>query len=89
MRRVGQARKRDANERPIIKALEAIGVDVFQISGKGAPDLLAHRRGLWLPIEVKSATGELTTAQIAARATAPYPVVSSVAEALALFGVTR
>ncbi len=87
MRRVGQTRKRDRNEGAIIEALEAIGVTVFRISGVGCPDLLCHARGVWLPMEVKAQGGSLTTAQIAARATAPYPVVHSVAEAIALFGV--
>jgi hypothetical protein len=42
MRRVGQARKRDANEKPIRTALEAAGATVTPISGEGAPDLLVR-----------------------------------------------
>ncbi len=85
MRRVGQVRRRDVNERAIVDALRAIGVFVFRISGPGIPDLLTYSRGVWLPIEVKSGTGKLTPLQQQASVT--YPVVRSVAEALALFGV--
>lgn len=87
VRRVGQVRRRDANEKAIVKALEAVGAAVFRVSGKGAPDLLVYYQAHWLPVEVKTKGGSLTTAQIAARVTAPYPVVSSVEEALQLFGV--
>lgn len=83
--RVGQSRKRDANERAIIAALEAIGVRVQRVSERGFPDLVCYsREGLRL-IEVKSNTGKLTLAQQAADW--PCVVVRSVAEALALYGV--
>lgn len=85
--RVGQSRKRDWQERSIISELEAIGVTVIPISGVGAPDLLCYSRGTWLAMEVKGPRGRLTSAQVAMRAKAPYPVVRSVAEALTLFGV--
>ena len=85
--RVGQARKRDANENVIVEALEHIGIVVMKISGEGCPDLLCYSRGSWLAVEVKMPGGSLTTAQIAARSLAPYPVVESVADALSLFGV--
>jgi Holliday junction resolvase len=87
--RTGQARKRDALEPYVVEALEEIGVAVWRISGPGVPDLLAYSRGVWLPLEVKSGkAGTLTPAQVASQQRAPYPVVRSVAEALALFGVT-
>lgn len=82
MRRVGQARKRDANEKAIVEALEAYGAVVFRISGVGCPDLLTLYRGQWLPLEVKAAKGQLTEAQVSARTTAPYPIVRSVDQAL-------
>lgn len=63
MRRVGQARKRDAGEGAIVKALEAVGATVFKVSGKGVPDLFVARRGAWYALEVKSKTGTLTPAQ--------------------------
>ena len=85
MRRVGQARKRDANEDQIVVALEFWGVDVWRLSGKGVPDLLTHWRGRWLPIEVKSTKGTLTPEQVKTQQRAPFPVVHSVDEALALF----
>ena len=86
--RTGQSRKRDALEPHIVDALEQIGVTVFRISGAGCPDLLCHARGVWLPVEVKSGkAGRLTPAQENARLRAAYPVVRSVADALALFGV--
>lgn len=96
MRRVGQTRRRDSNEAQIKRALETIGVDVWQISGAGVPDLLTFMRGRWLPIEVKRARPRrsltdrkgrsLTPAQCATYARTQFPIVSSVEEALALFG---
>ena len=75
--RTGQARKRDAGEDAIVEALEAVGAFVFRISGSGVPDLLCGFRGKWVPLEVKSATGELTERQSwtfrQAQATAPIP----------------
>lgn len=86
--RVGQNRKRDANEPKIIAALESIGVVCYRQSGPGLPDLLTFSRGVWLPIEVKAKGGSLTFEQKRTRAVTPYPVVESEAEALALFGVS-
>lgn len=87
MRRWGA--RRDENEQAIVDALEAIGVDVWRISAPGMPDLLTHSRGRWLPIEVKeSSKAHLTTAQAETYQRAPFPVVTSVAEALSLFGVS-
>ncbi len=86
--RTGQARKRDGNEREIVRALRSNGVTVIPVSGAGAPDLLccAPRVG-WLPIEVKSFGGKLTRAQARQIIKSPYPVVRTVTEALALFGI--
>lgn len=47
--RKGAGGKRDENEPAIIKALRAHGCVVWQLSGKGIPDLLVlHRKGRWL-----------------------------------------
>ena len=90
--RVGQARKRDANEQAIVGALEAIGVLVWRISGKGLPDLLTFWRGRWLPVEIKRLRRRrergLTPAQEQTYAATHYPVVCTIDEALALFRVT-
>lgn len=87
--RVGQTRRRDWNERAIIGALEAVGIIVFPISSAGCPDLLLYcpQTRVWLPVEVKGPRGRLTRAQCQQRELAPYPVVRSEGEALALFGV--
>ncbi len=61
--RVGQARKRDANETAIVQALRAIGAKVRHISAPGMPDLLVLYRGAISLLEVKGATGSATLAQ--------------------------
>ncbi len=87
MMRTGQSRRRDQNEAAIVAALRAIGVTVLRVSGAGCPALLCfHWREGWLPLEVKRATGRLTPAQADLRAQAPFCVVRSPGEALALFG---
>jgi hypothetical protein len=86
--RVGQARKRDANEQAIVDALEAVGAAVFKLSGAGVPDLLVAYRGRWTPLEVKSKTGTLTPRQVDSRFRAgPIPVARTVEEALQAIGV--
>ncbi len=85
--RVGQSRKRDANEPEILQAWARIGVQCWPISGPGVPDVLTYRQGIWLPVEIKSPGGELTVAQAITYQRAPFPVVESVTEALKLFGV--
>lgn len=78
--------KRDANEKAIVEALEAIGVTVHRISSPGVGDLIAYhwREGVRL-LEVKTPKGTLTVVQ--QRSRMPRCIVRSVAEALALFGV--
>ncbi len=61
--RVGQARKRDANEPAIVKALRQVGAQVVRISERGAPDLLVLWRGDLFVLEVKSRLGRTTLAQ--------------------------
>lgn len=83
MRRVGQTRRRDVAERPIVDALRAVGAHVTPISGKGAPDLLVRFRGILVGLEVKSGKGERTAAQEASQ----WPIVRNVDEALREIGV--
>jgi hypothetical protein len=90
-RRGGAKRRRDANEGAIVAALEAVGAEVFYLSGCGVPDLLVAFKGCWMPLEVKTATGGLKRSQKewTARRTA-IPIVRSVDEALrAVVAVTN
>ncbi|HMJ81944.1 MAG TPA: hypothetical protein VK504_02185 [Vicinamibacterales bacterium] len=82
--RVGQSRRRDANEGEIVAALERVGARVTRISGTGAPDLLVRRAGQLFAFEVKTAKGLRTAAQLETE----WPIVRSVEEALAAIGVT-
>jgi hypothetical protein len=82
-----RAAKKDLNQAAIVSALRAIGCEVLILNQEGIPDLLTHYRGGWLPVEVKRPRGHLTALQVALRRRAWFPVVSSVDEALALFGV--
>ncbi len=76
--RVGQARKRDANEKVIVDALRKLGAHVTMISGEGAPDILVRfLGGLWA-FEIKAAKGKRTDAQDVTE----WPIVRSVDDAL-------
>lgn len=89
MPRVGQARKRDANEPAIVQALERIGVKVQRVSAPGFADLICWhpREGVRL-LEVKSARGKLTPLQVEHRQDGwPVCIVRCEADALAVFGV--
>ena len=80
--------RRDDTEKAIVDALQAIGCTVRRLSGRGVPDLAVyHWREGWRLLEVKSATGELTLAQLETYRVAPFLIVSNVSEALAIFGV--
>jgi Holliday junction resolvase len=79
MPRVGQARRRDANEADIVRALRAAGADVTPVSGKGAPDLIVRYRGRVYAFEVKAPKGTRTEAQEESQ----WPVIRSVDEAFA------
>jgi hypothetical protein len=81
--------RKDLNQAAIVAALRAIGCEVLVVNQEGLPDLLTHYRGSWLPVEVKRPRGHLTPLQATLRQRAYFPVVSSVDEALALFGVTH
>ena len=88
MRRVGQARRRDANEPEVIKALQEIGLVVFQLSDRKLGDLIVYdpwaiARASWTMLEVKNgAKAKLTAAQ---QERPPIPTVWNAAEAVALF----
>jgi len=71
--------KRDRSERPIIQALEAVGAEVWQVSGKGLPDLLVRFRGHFYCGEVKTGRAKLRASQGA------FPVWRNSEEAL--FGI--
>lgn len=83
------AAKRDENESEIVQALTDIGLIVHRISTRGLPDLAVYSPSerLWRLIEVKMPDGTLRPAQADLMAVAAFPVVTSVAEALAVFGV--
>jgi hypothetical protein len=55
--RVGQVRKRDANEPAVVDALEAVGALVERLSGAGVADLLVCYHYRLLLIEVKNKQG--------------------------------
>ena len=84
--RVGQARRRDANEQEIVDALMQVGAVVFRLSAPGCPDLLVGWQGRWLPMEVKSATGTLTPLQWGSWGANAYPIVTSIQDALEAIG---
>jgi hypothetical protein len=91
MRRVGQVRKRDANEAPIVDALKRMGVRVQKVSEKGFVDLVCFHpsKGVRL-LEVKADKGTLTPAQVETRRDGwPVCIVRNTADALALFGIVQ
>jgi Holliday junction resolvase len=78
--------KRDANERPIIDALQAIGATVEQLpGGRGRPDLLVGHRKITFLLEVKVHGAKLNPLQVefhGAWRGAPIHVVHSPIEAI-------
>jgi hypothetical protein len=58
--------KPDANQHEIVDALQDVGAFVQSLAdvGNGVPDLLVGFRGMWFVLEVKSAGGKLTSAQV-------------------------
>lgn len=90
MRRVGQARKRDANEKPIVDALRSVGALVLRVSEKGAPDLVVYFRGRTRLLEVKSRLGRATLAQDASSVQGwPVVTVRDIDEALVAIGAAE
>lgn len=92
------AARKDGVQGAIVKALRQCGVTVFVVNHAALPDLLTCFRGTWLPIEVKTQRPRktltdrkgrsLTPAQCETYLVAPFPVVTSVEDALALFVVS-
>ena len=72
--------KRDQNEPVIVQALEAVGAEVWKLSGTGLPDLLVRFRGVLYAGEVKTKTGRLRATQGA------FPVWRTPEAALAAIG---
>ena len=87
MRRVGQVRRRDTAEGPIVRALEAVGAQVVRCSEPGAPDVFVFHRGQWYAAEIKSKGGRLTPAQVEAGAGATWPVWRTPGDALTALGL--
>lgn len=54
---VNRAKRRDANEGPIVDNLRAVGATVTRLDGDGVPDLLVGFRGRTLLLEVKLPLG--------------------------------
>lgn len=52
-----RARRRDANEPAVVKALKARGCSVTRLDGDGVPDLLVGVNGMTLLVEVKRPLG--------------------------------
>lgn len=93
---VRRAAKVDANQGEVVEALRAIGVHVHVTSdmGHGFPDLVTYKPGHGVRlVEVKDGAKvpskrKLTKDQCEFARDFPVDVVESVAEALALFGVS-
>jgi hypothetical protein len=75
--------RRDANEPDIVQALEAVGAEVWRLSGTSLPDLLVRFRGVLYAGEVKTANGRLRASQGA------FPVWRTVQDALKAIGAVR
>ena len=82
-RRGGAGKRRDQNEPEVIQALEAVGAQVWQLSGRAIPDLLAWYRGRPFVMEVKTEKGKQKPSQVGT----PWPIVRTVEQALATIGV--
>jgi len=83
------AKKRDANEQEIVRALRQMGVDVYLLDRP--LDLLIEFRGEWIVMEVKTEEGTMTQDQkdLFARTKAPTYLVRGVGEALDVLAQRR
>ncbi len=72
--------RRDGNEAALVAGLRAIGAQVWQVSGKGLPDVLVRFRGVLYAFEIKTATGKLRKTQ------GDFPVVRTMQDALIAVG---
>ena len=82
------ARKVDANQEEIVKAMRQIGAKVTSLArlGHGVSDLLVSFRQRWLVMEVKTADGKLTPdeKEWVGDQRAPVYIVRSPLEAVAI-----
>jgi len=79
----GAKKRRDSNEKALRDALQAVGAECWQISGRGLPDLLVRFRGRYYAAEVKTAKGKETEHQ------GDFPIWRSVDDALRAIGAVR
>lgn len=79
-RRGGAGKRRDTNEASLIAGWRAIGAEVWQVSGRGLPDVLVRFRGRLHGFEIKTSMGKLTEHQGA------FPVVRNMEEGLQAIG---
>ena len=77
--------KRDAAEKGIVDALQAVGAQTWQLSGTGNPDVLVLFQGTYYVAEVKTGKGRMRPAQ----ADIPWPIWRTSEEALAGIGIPR
>lgn len=79
----GAGKRRDANEAGLIAGWKAVGAQVWQVGGKGLPDVLVKFRGQLYAFEIKTATGKLTEHQ------GDFEVIRDMDSALRAIGATR
>lgn len=79
-KRGGGARRRDANEPSLIAGWRAIGAQVWQVGGRGLPDVLVRFRGVLYAFEIKTAVGKLTEHQ------GDFPIVRTMEDGLQAIG---
>jgi hypothetical protein len=73
--------KRDAAEPAIVQALQAVGAEVWRLSGTGVGDILVRYRGVLHCAEVKTGKAKLRASQGA------FPVWRTTEDALTAIGV--
>ena len=81
-----RAAKVDSNQGLVVDTLRANGWLVMSLAplGKGKPDLLAYRQGVWHLIEVKGLNGKLTPMQETFHGLWPVTILRTVDDALEL-----
>lgn len=86
-----RASRKDLNQTPIAEALYDAGLSVqfLHTVGAGCPDLLVGRAGVNYLLELKSARGKLTPAELAWHLTwrGQVAVVRTIEEALRVLGL--
>lgn len=88
--RVGQSRRRDTVEGPIVRDLRKLGYTVIAISGRGAPDAIVISPQRQCRVgEFKGKHGKLTAAQRESGAGVLWPIWTTTDDVLATFGAMR